>query len=51
MSGPNDTFQFNIDFYGNYAGDTFNIMRPNYTQVDNTPQLVYQNLTYRTRPF
>ncbi len=45
----NDVFQNKIKFFGNYSGDTFNILRPNYAQVDNTPALVYSNLIYRIR--
>lgn len=46
----NDLFQSYIKFYGEFSGDTYNILRPNYSLVDNTPTPVYQNLVYRVDP-
>lgn len=36
--------------YGVYSGDTFDIFRPNYNIVDNTPSLIASGITYRMDP-
>lgn len=43
-------FRYYIKYYGGRAGDTFNILRPNYSVVDNTPTLVHPSVQFRMDP-
>lgn len=45
-----DYFQKYVQYFGEYCGDTFDILRPDYTQVDNTPVTVASMITYRMDP-
>ena len=45
-----DIFNYYSPFIGEYGGDLYNVYRPNYSQSDNTPQLIYSNLKFRCDP-
>lgn len=38
------------NIYGNYSGDRFDILRPDYTATDNTPALIASGVPFRMDP-
>lgn len=46
----NYLYEYYAPFVGFLGGDQFNIMRPNYSQVDNTPVMVASGVMFRCDP-
>lgn len=45
-----DIFQKCVKYYGEKYGDVFDILRPNYGQVDNTPSIIHSGVKLRLDP-
>jgi hypothetical protein len=48
--GIKDFFQDKIKYYGGFSGDVYDILRPDYTAVDNDPVIVRSGVTFRCDP-